>query len=255
MQVSRFPIVIASIIAIMLTAHAEAQSMAESTSSSRPVEQKLREMADKSSQKASPEFAEASRQGLLELVKSGIAESALNVGDTIPYFSPPDAHSKIVDSRDLLAGGPLILVFYRGAWCPYCNPYLASLQKYLPQFKSYGASLVTISGETPDRSLTVEEKDSLSFPVLSDTGLVASRKFGIVYEVPAAIRAAMEKRGFDLKKYYNSPKAELPLSATYVVDEHGTIVYAFLEPDYKLRAEPEDLLVALRNLTSTPEKK
>jgi hypothetical protein len=146
MQASRSSTVIASIIAIMLTVQAEAQSPPESTSSNRPVEQKLREMADKSSQKASPEFAEASRQGLLELVKSGIAKSALNVGDTIPNFSLPDAHGKIVNSRDLLAGGPLVLVFYRGAWCPYCNLYLASLQKYLPRFKSYGVYVVNIFG-------------------------------------------------------------------------------------------------------------
>jgi peroxiredoxin len=156
----------------------------EPDSSSRPVEALLKARAEQSSQKTPDDFKAASRQGLEELVRSGISKTALNVGDKMPTFELPDAHGKTVSSVDLLADGALVIVFYRGAWCPYCNLYLHSLQEYLPEFESLGASLVAISGEPPDRSLEVEQKDSLTYPVLSDTALLASRKFGVVYEVP-----------------------------------------------------------------------
>lgn len=164
----------------------------------------------------------------------------------MPAFELPDAHGQMVSSDELLADGALVIVIYRGAWCPYCNLYLHALQEYLPEFESLGASMVAISGEPPDRSLEVEQKDSLTYPVLSDTALIASRKFGIVYEVPQVIQKVMTERGFDLKTYYGTDKAELPLSATYVVDRNGKIIYAFLDPDYKLRAEPVDIIAALK---------
>lgn len=215
-------------------------------SSSRPVEALLKARAEQSSQKSPAEFKEASRQGLEELIRSGITETARNVGDKIPSFELPDAHGRMISSDDLLADGPLVIVFYRGAWCPYCNLYLHALQKYLPEIESLGASIVAISGEPPDRSLEVEQKDSLTYPVLSDTALITSRKFGIVFEVPRVVQKVMTERGFDLKTYYGTDKAELPLSATYVVDRNGKIIYAFLDPDYKLRAEPADIIATLK---------
>jgi peroxiredoxin len=217
-----------------------------SDSSSRPVEALLKARAEQSSQKTPADFKKASREGLEELIRSGITTTALDVGDKMPLFELPDAHGKMVSSNDLLSDGALVIVFYRGAWCPYCNLYLHALQEYLPEFESLGASMVAISGEPPDRSLEVEQKDSLTYPVLSDTALIASRKFGIVYEVPQVIQKVMSERGFDLKTYYGTDKAELPLSATYVVDRNGKIIFAFLDPDYKLRAEPADILAALK---------
>lgn len=239
-----------AIFSLVLTAATFAKTGADSNepdSSSRPVEAMLKARAEQSSQKSPAEFKEASRQGLEELVRSGISKTALNVGDKMPAFELPDAHGQMVSSDELLADGALVIVFYRGAWCPYCNLYLHALQEYVPEFESLGASMVAISGEPPDRSLEVEQKDSLTYPVLSDTALIASRKFGIVYEVPQVIQKVMTERGFDMKKYYGTDKAELPLSATYVVDKNGEIIYGFLDPDYKLRAEPADIIAALKN--------
>jgi peroxiredoxin len=238
-----------AILSLIVTTAIFAESTAESNkpdSTSRPVETLLKARAEQSSQKTPDDFKAASRQGLEELVRSGIAKTALNFGDKMPAFELPDAHGKTVSSDDLLADGALVIVFYRGAWCPYCNLYLHALQDYLPEFESLGASMVAISGEPPDRSLEVEQKDSLTYPVLSDTALIASRQFGIVYEVPQVIQKVMTDRGFDLKTYYGTDKAELPLSATYVVNRNGKIIYAFLDPDYKLRAEPADIIAALK---------
>lgn len=212
----------------------------------RPVEAMLKERAEASRKNLPPEVLKAGQQGIKEVAESGVLKSALKEGDTMPSFELPDANGEMVKSSDLLAEGPTVIVFYRGAWCPYCNLYLHSLQAYLPELESLGASLVAISGEPTDRSLSVVEKDSLTFTVLSDTSLVAARKFGIVYELPKVVEDVMLNFGLNMKEYYGTPKAELPLSATYVVNEKGQIIYSFLEADYKVRAEPVDIIAALK---------
>lgn len=244
------------VIACLLLAFAALSAgkiMAQSDSSeqksemnSRPVEAMLKAKADASSKSLPAKVLEAGQQGIKEVGESGVLEKALKEGDTMPSFELPDANGNIVKSSELLAGGPLVIVFYRGAWCPYCNLYLHALEGYLPDFESLGASLVAISGEPPDRSLSVVEKDSLTFTVLSDTALVAARKFGIVYELPKIVEDVMLGFGLDMKEYYGTPKAELPLSATYVVNKEGQITYSFLEADYKVRAEPVDIIAALK---------
>lgn len=216
--------------------------------SSRPVEAKLNALKKQSDERTPPEVLEAGRKGTEQLRASGLLEQALGEGDTMPAFSLADAHGKTVAGADLLADGPVVLVFYRGAWCPFCNLYLQSLQGYLLQFREQGASLVAISGENPDNTLTVEQKNELTFTVLSDPNFDVARSFGIVYEMPEVTNDAILKLGFDLTEYYGTAKAELPLSATYVIDRDGSIVYAFLDPDYKKRAEPADLLQALAGL-------
>jgi len=212
----------------------------------RPVEAMLKERAEASRKNLPLEVLKAAQQGIKEVSESGVLESALKEGDTMPSFELPDANGKMVKSGDLLAKGPLVIVFYRGAWCPFCNLYLHSLEAYRPEFESLGASLVAISGEPPDRSLSVVEKDSLTFTVLSDTSFLAARKFGIVYELPKVVEDVMLNFGLNMKEYYGTPKAELPLSATYVVDKEGQIIYSFLEADYKVRAEPADIIAALK---------
>lgn len=224
----------------------DSAQMKNDSQKDRPVEALLKERANKSGMTGATAFKDSTQKGFEELIQSGITKTALQVGDKMPSFVLPDAHNKLVKSDDLLKNGALVIVFYRGLWCPYCNLYLNALEGYLPDFKSLEASLVAISGEPPDRSLEVEIKDSLTYPVLSDTALIASNKFGIVYEVPSSINDVFLSRGFDFKRYYNTEKAELPLSATFVVNKEGIIIYTFLEIDYKLRAEPSDIIEALK---------
>ena len=197
------------------------QEEAAGSDMSRPVEAKLNALSQQSEQSAPPELIEAGRKGTEELIRSGLVERALNEGDAIPPFSLSNAHGKQVTSAGLLAEGPMVLVFYRGAWCPFCNIYLQSLQGYLPKIRELGASLVAISGENPDNSLTVEQKNKLTFTVLSDPDFDVARSFGIVYEMPKVTNDAILKLGFDLKKYYSTDKAELPLSATSGIDRGG----------------------------------
>ena len=115
------------------------------------------------------------------LVKSGIAEMALNVGDRLPDFTLPNAKGEAVSSAELLKSGPLVINFYRGGWCPYCNLELNALQKAVPQIDALGTRLVAISPELPDKSLSTAEKNSLTFEVLSDKGNAVSKTFGLVF--------------------------------------------------------------------------
>lgn len=172
-------------------------------------------------------------------------KSGLNVGARVPSFSLSDPGGKTVSSKQLLKGGNLVIVFYRGAWCPFCNTYLRSLQKRLPEITAAGGTLVAISVENPDSSAAVAKKNEVAFTVLSDPNLETARKFGIVYQLPAETDAQYKQYGIDLAKRNGMSKPELPLSATYVVDKKGKITYAFLEPDYKKRAEPDVIIAEL----------
>ena len=155
---------------------------------------------------------------------------------------------KMVNSKDLLKQSNMVLVFYRGAWCPFCNKYLHQLQENLPQIRQNGGNLVAISVEPPDRSMTIAKKNELQFTVLSDPNLNVARKFGIVYQLPDATNEKYKGFGIDLVKYNNTEKPELPISATYIVNKKGEIVYAFIEPDYKKRAEPAVLIETLAKI-------
>lgn len=173
------------------------------------------------------------------------AKSALNVGAEMPEFTLNDAAGKAVSSKDLLKQGNLVIVFYRGAWCPFCNKYLHTLQGNLSQIKVAGGNLIAISVENADTSMLIAKKQELQFTVLSDPKLNLARKFGIVYELPKETNEKYIGYGIDLVKANGTEKPELPLSATYIVSSEGKILYAYLEPDYKKRAEPAEIIKVL----------
>lgn len=183
------------------------------------------------------------------------AKQALNIGAEMPEFTLSDANGKSVASADLLKQGSLVIVFYRGAWCPFCNKYLHDLQKSLTEIKANGGNLVAISVENPDKSMMVSNKNKLEFTVLSDPKLNLARKFGIVYELPKETNEKYIGYGIDLVKANGTEKPELPLSATYIVSEKGKILYAYLEPDYKKRAEPAQIIKVLSENKAAMMKK
>jgi len=183
------------------------------------------------------------------------AKNALNVGAKMPSFGLKDSNGKTVNSDDLLKQGNLVVVFYRGSWCPFCNLYLRNLQKNLAQIKAAGGNLVAVSVENPDNSLSVAKKNELGFTVLSDPNLTVARKFGIVYQMPPETDELYKSKGLDVAKHNEMDKPQLPLSATYVVNQKGEIVYAFLEPDYKQRAAPELIIETLSKIKSGEVKK
>lgn len=186
-------------------------------------------------------MADATRQ----LVASGIEEQALQVGDKIPDFSLPNALGQLVNIRDLTRQGPVIISFYRGSWCPYCNFELAALNAALPQITAKGAQLIAISPQTPDNSFTTMEKHELEFEVLSDVGNQVAVQFGLVFTLPDSLRTIYDSFGIDVAAHNGEASFKLPIPASYVVATDGTIVNAFVNADYSQRIEPSSLVDAI----------
>ena len=185
--------------------------------------------------------------GIQAVVESGIVNTAKNVGDTAPNFTLTNATGAEVQLKDYLQRGPVVLTWYRGGWCPYCNLTLHRLQAELPNFKAAGANLLALTPELPDKSISTKEKNELEFEVLSDVGNTVAREYGIVFELTPEV-AERYQAGFDLHGFNGDESNELPLAATYVIDMDGTIRYAFLDAEYRNRAEPAAILKALKTL-------
>ena len=186
-----------------------------------------------------------------DLASSGIVEKALNVGDVIPNFSLPNALGKPIELQQLLKAGPIVISFYRGQWCPYCNLELRALQQSLAEIENLGATLVAISPQTPDNSLSTVEKNELTFEVLSDVGQEVAQKFGLVFVVPEELRPIYQGFGIDLPGHNGDDSFELPIAATYVVAPSGQVVHAFVDADYTKRLDPEEIVAALKSIAVT----
>lgn len=185
--------------------------------------------------------------GIEAVEASGVLGSMKKVGDTAPEFSLPNAAGKQVASASLLKDGPIIVVFYRGAWCPYCNLALAAWQARLDEINDLNAQFVAISPQKPDYSLDSKQKNDLAFPVLSDVGNNVADAFGITTQVTPEIIELWEGK-IDLEKHNGDDSAELPLPATFLVDTDGTIKFAHADVDYRVRAEPEAVIAELKKL-------
>ena len=210
--------------------------------------QQLKDRADSSATTKSAEDSDTLSNSVRVLEAAGIINNALKVGDTAPDFELPDAAGNQVRLSELLKAGPVVIAFYRGAWCPYCNLELKALQEKLPEFRDAGAALIAISPQTPDESLSTEEKHNLEFPVLSDGELTAINGFGLLHPVDDRTKAFYEKSGYDLMKSNGATGWQLPLPATYVIKQDGTIAFAFVNADYKLRAEPADVIEVVKGV-------
>jgi peroxiredoxin len=191
----------------------------------------------------------AERQAIMERhideLRSGLAKKTPQAGDFAPEIVLSNAKGETVDVGMLLKRGPVIVTFYRGGWCPYCNLELRAFQKILPEIKAVGASLVAISPEKPDDTLTTAEKNALSFEVLSDVGQKVGRAFGLVYIFSDKLKGAYQGFGRDIPGANGSDEWALPISATYVIGRNGRIIYAYTDPDYRDRADPEEVLKVL----------
>lgn len=197
--------------------------------------------------KKTKEDADKMENDFKEKAKANITKNALKVGDKIPSFKLGNAIGHQVSSEELLANGPLIISFYRGAWCPYCNLELAAYQEVLDEIIDAGGQLVAISPELPDSSMSLIEKHSLGYEILSDLNNELAHAFGLVFHVADDIVALYKTMGIDLEKSQGNSNAELPFPATYVVNTDGTIVEAAVTYDYRVRLEPEDAIESLKS--------
>src|SRR5271156_2643712 len=193
----------------------------------------------------------AERQAIMQrhidqLRNGAIARTMLKTGDHAPAIALENAKGVIVDVATLLKKGPVIVTFYRGGWCPYCNLELKAYQEILPEITAAGASLVAISPEKPDDTVSTAEKNALTFEVLSDVGQKVGRAFGLVYQFTEELKSAYRGFNLDIPARNGAPDEwALPIAATYVIDRNGTVVYAYTDADYRDRADPRDVLAIL----------
>lgn len=195
------------------------------------------------------------RERLMEcinhLISSGIEDKAIKVGDKAPDFSLPNANGRKVALYENLNQGPVLISFYRGGWCPFCNLELRAYQKMLPDIKACSATLIGISPEQPDYSLTTVEKNHLEFEVLSDLENKVATKYGLVFALDTSIRRLYAELGAELPKINADESWTLPIPATYLVDQDGIIIWANVNANYLERAEPAIVLSALKHHART----
>ncbi|TWB88354.1 peroxiredoxin [Bradyrhizobium macuxiense] len=177
-----------------------------------------------------------------ELVESGAAQRSKKAGDVAPSFSLSDAEGNIVNSADLLKRGPLVLSFYRGVWCPYCNIELQALEAAKPEFDKYGASLVAISPQTAPNSRKSVRQNELSFAILSDVKGKVGEAFGLRFRLPDYLIELYKQLKNDLPAFNDDPSWTLPMPARYVIGQDGVILYSEVNPDYTRRPESEDMI-------------
>lgn len=183
-----------------------------------------------------------------ELVTAGVGASAPKVGQLAPGFTLPDALGRPIALAHLLREGPVVVTFYRGQWCPYCDLQLRAYQEVLPQITALGARLVAISPQTPDESLSTAEKRALDFHVLSDRGNAVARAYGLVWKVAGELDRVQQSFGVDLARFNGDDSNELPAPASFVVGRDGRIAFAHVDANWTTRPEPATVLHALAEL-------
>ncbi len=205
----------------------------------------LRLMRESAKSKMPPEKKKVMDEALDNLKKQKLEEKAVKVGQSFPNFSLKDAQGKTVTLTTLRKKGPVIVSFYRGSWCPYCNAQLSAFEQHLGDFKKRGAELVAITPEKPDLSVTLAENKKIEFPILNDKDNKFAKKVGLVFGVTQELKSIYQQFGIDLEKSQGNAEWKLPIPATFVISKTGKVIYAFVDPDYTNRATPEDILQAL----------
>lgn len=195
-----------------------------------------------------PIFA-AIGESIADLAASGITARAAQVGSVVALPVLPDLHGQPVDLQRHAAKGPLVLTFYRGGWCPYCNVTLRAFGKALPRITELGASFVAVTPELATKAQDTAERNGQEFPVLVDAGNAFARSLGLVFSLPESLRPQYREIGIDLPEWNGDESHELPLAATYILDASGAVRWAFVEADFTTRAEPEAVIAALGRLS------
>ncbi|WP_110951157.1 peroxiredoxin-like family protein [Pseudomonas bohemica] len=203
-------------------------------------------VAGKPPYNAPPQVHAIMKRATEQLIASGQAQRALKVGDKAPVFTLDDPDGNPVSSADLLSKGPLVISFYRGVWCPYCNMELQALEATLAQYRELGANLVAISPQVKANSRKSVRQNALTFPILSDEKSRVAEAFGLRFKLPDYLIDLYKGFGNDLPAFNDDPAWVLPMPARFVIGQDGLIKYAEVNPDYTQRPDPTELLPTLR---------
>jgi peroxiredoxin len=184
-------------------------------------------------------------------VAKNLADEEVVVGKKIADFVLPNAKGAKVSLYEELKSGPVVVSFYRGGWCPFCNTQLAGYQARLEDIKVAGGQLIAVSPEVPSKTELTMVKNKLSFKVLSDADNKIAEQYGLVFTLPAEKADGMNKwlketTGSDLAEFNGVEGNRLPIPATFVIGTDGVVTYLFKNPDYKQRADLDDVIAALK---------
>jgi peroxiredoxin len=188
------------------------------------------------------DIATVMQQATDRLAQDYTTRNGLQVGDRAPDFELPNAVGERIKLSDRLQQGAVILTFYRGGWCPYCNLELRAYQKLLPQIQAAGVRLIAISPQTPDASLSTAEKNQLSFDVLSDRGSKVAQAYNIAFELPDDLKQLYTQFGHALPDSNGTSDWQLPIPATFAIAPNRQILLAHIDVDYRNRLEPSEAL-------------
>lgn len=200
---------------------------------------------------APPEIHPIMERATAELIASGQAGRAIRAGERAPLFTLMDQDGNVVSSADLLGKGPLVVTFYRGVWCPYCNLELQAINAVLPQIQAYGGNVVAISPQTPVNSRKSVRTNGLDFPVLSDVDGAVGAAFGLRFALPDYLVDLYKKLKNDLPAFNNDPSWTLPMPARYVIGQDGIVLYSEVNPDYTHRPDPSEMFAVLEKANAT----
>lgn len=170
------------------------------------------------------------------------APEGLFIASKAPDFKAKDQNGEEIRLKDLLKKGKVVLVFYRGQWCPYCNRELSRLQDSLQLINDKGATLIAISPEKPENIFKTIEKTKAAYSILYDEGLKIMKAYDVEFEVPENTITRYRNAGLDIEKNNGANGKYLPVPAIYIIDKESNITYRFFEPDYKKRPSVLELL-------------
>ncbi|TYK65230.1 peroxiredoxin-like family protein [Colwellia echini] len=200
---------------------------------------------------ANPEFMQNVDEIIAQAKLFQQGDSALKLNDNAPNFTLTNPKGTLISLTDLLIKGPVVVTFYRGSWCPYCNLQLNALQQRMPDITALGAQLVAISPQVPDDSLTADEINNLDFIVLSDQDAKVAAQYGVAWEVPEYLLEHMRvDRKLNLEAINNGNSNILPIPATFIINTNGEVSWRYVDVDYRTRSEPDDIIEALQSLAS-----
>jgi len=212
-------------------------------------QEKLKALKNRIEGNMPPAYLKIMHKATHDLQESGIQEKVLKAGDKAPEFELQDQNGETVSSKELLAKGPLVLTFYRGVWCPYCNADLANLKKYTPEIEAAGATLVGVSPELPEFLKKITAMQKLNFNILHDDQNTLAAQFGLKFHFEPDLKSLYrDKFNINLEVQQGNDEWSLPMPARFVIDTEGMIRYAESEPDYRNRPNPDDLMETLKNL-------
>jgi peroxiredoxin len=198
--------------------------------------------------KFSPEKAAIVQGATQALAKEFQNRRTLRIDDEAPDFVLQNTSGKQISLSEQLTQGAVLLSFYFGGWCPYCNLELRAYQELLPKIKALGASVLAISPQTIDASRRTALNNALSFDILSDSGCQVARDYGVVFEIPNPLKLLYTELGHALPDYNGTEDWLLPVPATFIIDRRRHVALAYLNVDYSKRYEPADAIAILLSL-------